>query len=48
MTRVEQLLDEGTFEELDAGLIPGDPLEFADTKPYVDRLKARTKPNRTC
>ncbi len=42
-TRVEQLLDDGTFEELDAGLIPGDPLEFADTKPYAERLKAEQR-----
>ncbi len=42
-TRVEQLLDEGTFEEWDAGLMPGDPLEFSDTKPYRDRLKSEQK-----
>ena len=38
--RIRQLLDEGTFEELDAGLEPADPLEFVDKKPYRDRLKA--------
>ncbi|MFW6169232.1 MAG: acetyl-CoA carboxylase, carboxyltransferase subunit beta [Planctomycetota bacterium] len=37
--RVVQLLDEGTFEELDGGLSPADPLLFADKKRYVDRLK---------
>ena len=37
--RVRQLLDEGTFEEWDADLQPADPLNFADKKPYRDRLK---------
>ena len=38
--RIHQLLDEGTFEEWDADLMPGDPLGFADSKPYAERLKA--------
>ena len=38
--RIEQVLDEGTFEEWDAELEPTDPLGFADKKPYRDRLKA--------
>jgi len=38
--RIVQLLDEGTFEEWDAELMPADPLEFADKKPYAERLKA--------
>ncbi len=37
--RVAQLLDEGTFEEWDANLMPADPLEFADKKRYAARLK---------
>jgi len=37
--RVRQLLDDGTFEEWDADLMPADPLNFADKKPYRDRLK---------
>jgi acetyl-CoA carboxylase carboxyl transferase subunit beta len=37
--RIEQVLDEGTFEEWDAHLEPTDPLEFADKMPYRDRLK---------
>jgi len=37
--RVQQLLDEGTFEEWDADLKPLDPLGFVDKKPYADRLK---------
>ena len=36
--RVELLIDEGTFEEYDAGLDSGDPLEFKDSKPYPLRL----------
>ena len=42
-TRIDQLLDEGTFEEWDAGLKPSDPLEFADKKPYAERLVAEQK-----
>lgn len=38
--RLTQLLDEGTFDEWDAELLPGDPLGFFDSKPYADRLKA--------
>jgi acetyl-CoA carboxylase carboxyl transferase subunit beta len=38
--RLEQLLDEGTFEERDAGLVSRDPLGFVDQKPYPDRIAA--------
>src|SRR5688572_23987345 len=38
--RIAQLVDEGTFEEWDADIMPVDPLEFVDQKPYRDRLKA--------
>lgn len=38
--RIASLLDEGTFEEWDAGLYADDPLEFADKKSYVERLAA--------
>ncbi len=38
--RVAQVLDEGTFEEWDAELLPLDPLGFVDKKPYPDRIKA--------
>ncbi len=41
--RIEQLLDEGTFEEWDSQLEPTDPLGFADKKPYAERLKAEQK-----
>ena len=38
--RLEMLLDEGTFEERDAGLVSEDPLGFVDQKPYPDRVAA--------
>ena len=37
--RIEQVLDEGTFEEWDAELEPADPLAFSDKMPYRERLK---------
>jgi acetyl-CoA carboxylase carboxyl transferase subunit beta len=37
--RIQQLLDEGTFEEWDADLEPADPLGFVDRRPYPERLK---------
>ena len=36
--RINQLLDEGTFEEWDTNLRPTDPLGFKDRKPYIDKL----------
>jgi acetyl-CoA carboxylase carboxyl transferase subunit beta len=41
--RVASLLDPDSFEERDAGLTSRDPLEFKDTKKYVDRVKAAKK-----
>ena len=41
--RIEQLLDEGTFEPWDENLMPTDPLEFQDKKPYKERLRAEQK-----
>ncbi len=38
--RIEQVLDEGTFEEWDAELEPTDPIEFVDRIPYHERLTA--------
>jgi acetyl-CoA carboxylase carboxyl transferase subunit beta len=38
--RLGMLLDDGTFEEHDEGLVSLDPLEFVDQKPYPDRLAA--------
>ena len=43
-TRIKQLFDENSFEELFAEIKPTDPLEFVDTEPYKDRLaKAHEK-----
>lgn len=41
--RIAQVLDEGTFEPMDEHLQPVDPLEFADRKPYAQRLLAEQK-----
>ena len=41
--RIAQLLDEGTFEEWDAGIKPCDPLEFTDRIPYAQRLVEEQK-----
>ena len=38
--RLGQLLDEGTFEERDPGLVSQDTLAFTDQKAYPDRLAA--------
>ena len=38
--RIQAVLDDGTFEEWDAGLSPVDPLGFADKKSYAERLVA--------
>lgn len=40
---VALLIDEGSFEEIDAGLRSGDPLSFKDLKPYSERLRAAEK-----
>lgn len=38
-TRIEQLFEEGSFEELFAEIRPTDPLEFVDTESYKDRIE---------
>ena len=38
-TRIGQLFDEGSFEELFKNILPDDPLKFFDTESYADRLK---------
>ena len=43
MDRISQVLDGGTFEEWDTGLLPTDPLEFKDRKKYSERLVAEQK-----
>ena len=38
-TRIEQLVDTGTFEECQQDMVSTDPLRFADRIPYKERLK---------
>jgi acetyl-CoA carboxylase carboxyl transferase subunit beta len=38
--RIASIVDEGSFEEREAGIASRDPLGFKDTKRYTDRLKA--------
>ena len=42
-TRIKQLIDEGSFEELFTDIKPTDPLEFVDTESYKDRIEAAQK-----
>jgi acetyl-CoA carboxylase carboxyl transferase subunit beta len=39
-TRISQLFDENSFEEMFSEIKPTDPLEFVDTESYKDRLAA--------
>jgi acetyl-CoA carboxylase carboxyl transferase subunit beta len=39
-TRIEQLSDAGSFEEMFADIEPADPIKFVDKKAYKDRLKS--------
>jgi acetyl-CoA carboxylase carboxyl transferase subunit beta len=41
--RVAQVLDDGTFEMMNDQLRPTDPLQFADRRPYSQRLVAEQK-----
>jgi len=41
--RVAQVLDDGTFEIMNDHLRPTDPLQFADRRPYAQRLVAEQK-----
>jgi len=41
--RLELVLDPGSWQELDADLVPQDPLGFVDSKKYKDRLKSTAK-----
>src|SRR5262249_38441325 len=41
--RLRALFDEGVWTEHDKDLVSTDPLEFTDTKPYKERLKASTE-----
>ena len=38
--RIQSLVDEGSFEEYQAGIRSSDPLVFTDRKPYAERLLA--------
>ena len=38
-TRIKQLFDENSFEELFKNVLPCDPLNFVDTESYAERLK---------
>lgn len=42
-TRIKQLFDEGSFEELFTDIKPTDPLEFVDTESYKNRIEAAQK-----
>lgn len=45
-TRIEQLVDEGSFKEMYSNILPEDPLEFSDTESYKERQrKAKAKTN---
>jgi acetyl-CoA carboxylase carboxyl transferase subunit beta len=41
--RLRQLLDDGRWEEIDAGIASVDALDFVDTKRYTDRLDGMRK-----
>ncbi len=41
--RITQLVDEGSFSELDASLVSLDPIVFTDSKPYPERAAAARK-----
>ncbi|MGJ5820517.1 acetyl-CoA carboxylase, carboxyltransferase subunit beta [Paludibaculum fermentans] len=42
-TRLNYLMDNGVWQEHDAGMTSSDPLEFVDSKPYKDRLAGMQK-----
>ena len=42
-TRIKQLFDEGSFEELFTEIRPTDPLDFVDTESYKNRIEAAQK-----
>jgi acetyl-CoA carboxylase carboxyl transferase subunit beta len=41
--RIKSMVDEGTFEEFDAGVKSTDPLKFVDSAAYPDRIKKYEK-----
>jgi len=44
--RIDQLIDEDTFQEIDANIIPSDPLNFVDTMTYKERQKSAKSKSR--
>ncbi len=44
-TRIAQLVDEGTFEELYSTVTAGDPLDFVDTESYKERQRKANAKN---
>jgi len=45
-TRIELLLDDGSFEEMDAGMTSVDFLNFKDSKKYKERTQNRAEEGR--
>lgn len=41
--RVAQLVDENSFEPMNATMAPSDPLNFVDLQPYKDRIRSAQK-----
>lgn len=41
--RLDTFFDEGEYEKLDENITSADPLDFVDTKPYKERIKAAQK-----
>jgi len=41
--RIKSMVDEGSFEEFDAGVKSADPLKFVDSAAYTDRIKRYEK-----
>ncbi len=41
--RINLLIDENTFEELNSNIKPTDPLNFVDTEPYIEKLEQAHK-----
>lgn len=43
--RLNLIADAGTFAEINADMTSGDPLNFRDTMPYIERIKENQKKN---
>ncbi|MEP6901312.1 MAG: acetyl-CoA carboxylase, carboxyltransferase subunit beta [Actinomycetota bacterium] len=41
--RLDTLFDDGRYEKLDEEITSADPLNFVDTKPYIERIEAAKK-----